>query len=185
MKRLLCVAMLCVTCGSVARADVLSGSKTISLSNDQGERVAIGRVVFTPEADGRTRFSITLDDRLEEFFLAMRPFRCLTGAAQRLCNFPVVREAPLVSERDLVPLEYALMFMRTAPAALHINPFNGVYYRMKVVDGRIEGAVHDVDMEPFIVPDSVPLERRTRPLRDADLNPGDPRSHWMPRLTIE
>jgi hypothetical protein len=185
MKQLLCAAMLCLVYGSAAQAGVLSGSRTITLSNDQGERVAIGRVVFTPEADGRARFRIVLDDKLEEFFLAMRPFRCLTGATQRLCNFPVEREAPLVSERDLVPLEYALMFMRTAPAALHINPFNGVYYRMKVVDGRIEGAVHDVDMEPFIVPDSVPLERRTRPLRDTDLSPGDPRSHWMTRITIE
>jgi hypothetical protein len=94
-----------------------------------------------------------LDEKLGEYFLAMRPFRCLTGPKQRLCNFPVGNEAPLVSAADLTPLEYALMFMHTLPAALHVNPFNGVYYRMKIDGERIEGRQHDVDMDPFIAPD--------------------------------
>lgn len=187
MKTLIGAACVAATlCGAgVARADALAGSRAIVLSNAQGERVDIGRVVFTLRGDGRSTFTVALDARLEEYFLAMRPFRCLTGPAQRLCNFAVVREEPVVSADDLVPLEYALMFMRTAPASLHIDPFNGVYYRMKVVDGRIEGVAHDVDMDPFITPDSVPVERRTRPLRDADLSPGDAKTHWLPRLTIE
>ncbi len=185
MKTGLGAALLCVLQGASAQADLPDGTRTITLSNAQGERVVIGQVVFTPEAGGLSRFRVVLDDKLEEYFLAMRPFRCLIGTRQRLCNFPVEREAPLVSVTDLVPLEYALMFMRTEPAALHINPFNGVYYRMKAVDGRIEGAAHDVDMDPFIVPDSVPPERRRRPLRDGDLSIGDPRTHWLPQITIE
>lgn len=167
------------------QADPLSGQRSIVLANAEGGREVIGRVVFTPLGDGRSAFTVTLDPRLEEYFLAMRPFRCLTGPTQRLCSFPVEREPQVVSAGDLVPLEYALMFMRTAPASLHINPFNGVYYRMKVVGERIEGLAHDVDMDPFITPDAVPAERRTRPLRDADLSVGDPKSHWLPTLLIE
>lgn len=185
MKCLLGVFVLSAMLSTAALADALSGGKSIVLGNAQGERVAIGKVEFTPQGDGRSRFKVTLDDKLEEYFLAMRPFRCLTGPTQRLCHFPVEREAPVVSEGDLVPLEYALMFMRTAPASLHVDPFNGVYFRMKVADGRIEGRLHDVDMDPFITPDSVPVERRTRPLRDADLSAGEPGSHWLPLIFIE
>lgn len=178
-----------VLCGLMsalpAQADPLSGARSIVLTNASGAREVIGQVVFAPLGDGRSTFKVTLDPRLEEYFLAMRPFRCLTGPTQRLCSFPVEREPQVVSASDLVPLEYALMFMRTAPASLHIDPFNGVYYRMKVVGERIEGHVHDVDMDPFITPDSVPAERRMRPLRDIDLSAGDPRSHWLPTLLIE
>lgn len=185
MKAAIVVVLCGLTSALPAQADPLSGTRTIVLTNAGGGREVIGQVAFSPLGDGRSAFKVTLDPRLEEYFLAMRPFRCLTGPTQRLCNFAVEREPQVVSASDLVPLEYALMFMRTAPASLHIDPFNGVYYRMKVVGERIEGSVYDVDMDPFITPDSVPVERRTRPLRDADLSAGDPKSHWLPLLHIE
>lgn len=163
----------------------LSGSRGVWLSNAEGERQRIGSIVFTPAGDGRTRFKLTMEESLEEYFLAMRPFRCLTGPRQRLCHFPVEREAPLISADDLVPLEYALLFMRTAPKSLHIDPFNGLYYRMRLTPQGIVGQVHDVDMDPFITPDSVPVERRQRPIGATDLAPGDPSSHWLPILSIE
>ena len=163
----------------------LAGARGIWLSNADGERHRIGIIEFAPVADGKTRFKITMEEKLEEYFLAMRPFRCLTGPSQRLCHFPVELEAPVISAGDLVPLEYALMFMRTPPKSLHINPFNGIYYKMTWTERGIVGQLHDVDMDPFIAPDSVPLERRLRPLRSVDLSLGDPRSHWLPILTIE
>ena len=169
--------------GSLA-AD-LSGSRGIWLSNAAGERQRIGTILFTPESAGRTKFRIAMAETLEEYFLAMRPFRCLTGPRQRLCHFPVEREAQVINAGDLVPLEYALLFMRTAPKSLHIDPFNGLYYRMTLTERGIVGRLHDVDMDPFITPDSVPLERRQRPIRAADLTPGDPSSHWLPILSIE
>lgn len=163
----------------------LSGSRGIWLGNAEGERQRIGTVVFTPAGAGQTRFKVTMDDSLEEYFLAMRPFRCLTGPRQRLCHFPVEREAQVISAGDLVPLEYALLFMRTAPKSLHIDPFNGLYYRMSMTGQGIVGKLQDVDMDPFITPDSVPVERRQRPIGISDMSPGDPRSHWLPILTIE
>lgn len=175
-------AMLAAPGGS---ATELSGRRGVWLGNAEGERQRIGSVEFTPAGGGKTRFALRMDASLEEYFLAMRPFRCLTGPRQRLCHFPVEREAPLISADDLVPLEYALLFMRTAPRSLHIDPFNGLYYRMRLTDRGIVGQVHDVDMDPFITPDSVPVERRQRPIRAAELAPGDPRSHWLPILTIE
>jgi hypothetical protein len=163
----------------------LAGTRGIWLGNADGEKQRIGLVEFTAAENGKTRFRITMEEKLEEYFLAMRPFRCLTGPSQRLCHFPVELEAPVISAGDLVPLEYALMFMRTPPKSLHINPFNGIYYKMTWTERGIVGQLHDVDMDPFIAPDSVPLERRLRPLRSVDLSLGDPRSHWLPILTIE
>ncbi|MDP2867597.1 MAG: hypothetical protein Q8O08_02130, partial [Methyloversatilis sp.] len=79
--------MNAVLCGllvsSAAHADVLSGTRTITLGNAQGERIVIGQITFTPQADGKSRFRIVLDEKLGEYFLAMRPFRCLTGPKQR------------------------------------------------------------------------------------------------------
>lgn len=184
VSSLLSGTLLSLAAAATMAAD-LSGSRGIWLSNAEGERQRIGTIVFTPETAGRTRFSIAMAETLEEYFLAMRPFRCLTGPRQRLCHFPVEREARVISADDLVPLEYALLFMRTAPKSLHIDPFNGLYYRMELTGRGIVGRVHDVDMDPFITPDSVPVERRQRPIRAADLTPGDPRSHWLPILTIE
>lgn len=163
----------------------LTGTRGIWLSNAAGEKHRIGTIVFTPAEAGKTRFKITMEETLEEYFLAMRPFRCLTGPTQRLCHFPVEREAALISSADLVPLEYALLFIRTAPKSLHIDPFNGIYYKMSWTERGITGELHDVQMDSFIAPDIVPVERRQRPIGYSDLSRGDSRSHWLPILTIE
>ncbi len=183
--RHLCVLLYGGFLSMAGLATELSGARGIWLSNAEGERQRIGTVVFAPAGGGQTRFKVTMEESLEEYFLAMRPFRCLTGTRQRLCHFPVEREAQVISAGDLVPLEYALLFMRTAPKSLHIDPFNGLYYRMTLTENGIVGQLHDVDMDPFITPDSVPVERRQRPIRAIDLTPGDPRSHWLPSLRIE
>lgn len=180
-----CILAFSMLWSLAALAAELSGGRGIWLSNAEGERQRIGTVVFSPAGAGQTRFKVSMDESLEEYFLAMRPFRCLTGPRQRLCHFPVEREAQVISAGDLVPLEYALLFMRTAPKSLHIDPFNGLYYRMELTESGIVGRLHDVDMDPFITPDSVPVERRQRPIRAVDLAPGDPRSHWLPILNIE
>ena len=168
-----------------AQAAELSGLKTIRLSNPAGEQQEIGKILFTPLPSGRSSFKITLAPDLEEYFLAMRPFRCLTGPQQRLCHFGVEREAQEVGADDFVPLEYALMFMRTAPKSLHVNPFNGLIYKMKREGQRIEGRLYELDMDPFIAPDTVPLDRRQRPIQPGDLSLGDPTTHWLPTLIIE
>jgi hypothetical protein len=183
MKLLLLV--LLSMAATLAQAFELAGTHPIVLSNAQGEKQIIGTVSFTPQAGGRAAFKIAIDDKLGEFFLAMRPFRCLTGSRQRLCHFPVEREMPVISAEDLEPLEYALMFMRTAPTSLHVDPFNGIFYRLRMTSEGIQGRLHDLNMDPFITPDSVPPDRRRRPVRPADLSLGDESTHWLPYLRIE
>ena len=163
----------------------LRGTRAIVLSNAGGERHQIGTISFSEAGGGKTAFKIDLAKNMEDFFLDMRPFLCLTGPAQRLCLFPVQNEPALISADDMVPLEYALMFMRTKSRALHVNPFHGLYYKMQWNENGISGKVFEVDMAPFIAPDIVPVERRKRPLQPQDFFEADLNSNWLPQLSIE
>lgn len=162
-----------------------SGSRKLVLSNAAGERHTIGQVIFSDAGHGKTAFRIEMDANMQDYFLAMRPFLCLTGPVQRLCWFPVHNEPALISKDDLLPLEYALMFMRTRSTDLHVNPFNGLYYRLRAEGERIIGTLFEVDMAPFIAPDVLPVEQRKRPLKPGDFYEADPGSNWLPLLSIE
>lgn len=164
-----------------AHAQELSGSKRITLSNSAGERVVIGSVRFTPVGEARWRFEVELDkSKFGEYFLAMRPFRCLAGERQHLCHFPYGEEREITRE-DLQPLEYALMFMRKKPAVLHLDSRDGIYYRLAWSGGKLGGTLFDVDFDPIVVPKG----DRRRPIRHDQLIEADEGTHWLPRLTIE
>lgn len=163
----------------------MTGTKKIVLSNAQGEREVIGTIAFDKAVNGKTPFKIEIDPKLGEYFLAMRPFRCLSGEKQRLCWFPVQKMEQVIAPDNLVALEYALMFMKTGPKDLHINPFNGEYYKLEWTDKGISGKVYDVDMDPFITPGAVPPAKRERPVTYKDISEADPKSHWLPNLNIE
>ncbi len=162
-----------------------NGTRNIILSNAAGERHTIGQVIFSDGEEGKTAFRIDMAANMQDYFLAMRPFLCLTGPVQRLCWFPVHNEAALISKDDLLPLEYALMFMRTKSTDLHVNPFNGLYYRLRAEGQRITGTLFEVDMAPFIAPDILPVEQRQRPLQAKDFYEADAGSNWLPLLSIE
>lgn len=164
----------------------LNGEKSIMLTNTLGEKIQIGTVDFQAVGADSKTFKITLkEDTMNEYFLAMRPFKCVAGTTQQYCLFPVSNEPPIVTEGDFTTLEYQLMFMKTKPNALHINPFNGIYYRFSLDDkGGLVGVQHELDMDPFITPDSVPADRRLRPIRAVDLQDVQPQSAWMPMLII-
>lgn len=99
---------------------------------------------------------------MQDYFFAMRPFLCLTGQKQRPCWFPVDNAAPLISPDDVLPLEYALIFMRTQSTDLPVNPSNGLYYTLRWTEDGICGTLFEVDRAPFIAPDSLPIEKRPR-----------------------
>ncbi len=185
-KRLwrLLVACVCLLPLLAASAS-LDGKRQIILSNAAGERHVIGEIEFAEAGAGKHSFSIEMNASMGDYFLAMRPFRCLTGPQQRLCWFPVKNEEALVSDDDWLPLEYALMFMRSKPTDLHMNPFNGLYYKLRRDGNRLVGQLYEVDMAPFIAPDIVPLNERKRPLKPADFSEADPGSNWLPILSIE
>ncbi len=124
-RGLIFVSLLaCVNVQASTSWEKLNGEKSIMLTNTLDEKIQIGTVDFrSVGADSKT-FKITLkEDTMNEYFLAMRPFKCVAGATQQYCLFPVSNEPSIVTEDDFTTLEYQLMFMKTKPNALHINPF--------------------------------------------------------------
>ena len=180
MSRKLWVMVLALW-GASAAANPLSGEKSVWLANASGERVRIGNVKFEPVANGRSSFAFRLDEsRFGEYFLAMRPFRCLAGSTQFLCHFPYGSEREVALD-DLSALEYQLMFMHKKPASVNLDSRNGLYWKLRVDGERLVGTLYDADMDPIIVPQG----DRRRPVTEEFLQRADDGSHWLPRLTIE
>lgn len=180
MRRMSLIMPLALWVAS-ALANPLAGEKSVWLANPAGEKVRIGSVKFEPLANARASFTFRLDEsRFGEYFLAMRPFRCLVGSTQNLCHFPYGGERE-VSAGDLAPLEYQLMFLHKKPASVNLDPRDGLYWKLRADGDRLVGTLYDADMEPIVVPG----DDRRRPLTEEFLQRADEDSHWLPRLTIE
>jgi hypothetical protein len=177
---------ICACAGPITFAQALERKKSVVLHDGASERVTIGTVTFTPGAHGNTAFKLALDaDKFGEHFLAMRPFKCLAGARQHLCHFPLEKVGNAITAGDAQPLEYALMFMHKKPAKLSLDSRDGLYYALTRTASGFAGRAYDVDMEPIIVPDSIPAAQRDRPIAQRDLHKGDTSAYWLPYITIE
>ncbi|MGB8338699.1 MAG: hypothetical protein WCD07_10625 [Burkholderiales bacterium] len=158
----------------------LSGSKTATLISNNGEKIIIGKVAFTPTTKG-TRAIFAADAKVfEERFLAMRPFICLDGEKHSYCHFPY-RSPQIINDNDLTDLEYQFMFLRKPRNAVSLDPTSGLYYELKKTANGFEGTLREVDMTPIIVPEG----DMTRPIKRQELFVSDPSGHWLPKLVIE
>jgi len=174
-------ALILVLAGPAAGAAGLDGDKTVYLGDAGGHRIAIGHVTFAPLAPGHWKIRLALDQQLlGEYFLAMRPFRCLQTARRSLCSFPYGTRDE-VSEADWSALEYQLIFLHKPAAALSLDARNGMYWKLHREGERLVGALYDADLEPIVVPGP----NRDRPLTEEFLQPADLASHPLPGLTIE
>jgi hypothetical protein len=183
MKRfiiLLTSLLLALTFVSHATAAELSGTKIATLVSNSGEKIIIGKVVFTPTAKG-AQAVFTADAKVfEERFLAMRPFICLDGDKHSYCHFPY-RSPQIITDNDLTDLEYQFMFLRKPRNSVSLDPTSGLYYELKRTDKGFEGALREVDMTPIIVPEG----DMTRPIKREGLFVSDPSGQWLPKLVIE
>jgi len=158
-------------------------TRSVLLHPVAGDPIPLGTLTLTPEADGH-RFQLTLDfPGLESKFLSMRPFRCLVGP-QTVCHLPYPYEnRRRISGTNLTDLEYALLFIRKTPEEYGIDPWNGLYYRLRwEADGRITGELHELDLNVLASP---PPAGDLRPITRDQLHPAPAAEHWLPWLTIE
>lgn len=171
-----------------APAGSLAGTKTVSLVTPAGDKVAIGKIELKP-ADGGHAFALSFRrDVFKELYMRENNVLCLQSAGKDVCHFtyPPAEYAPddssgTFNDGDLRALEYALLFVekRPAPAEVDINPFNGLYYKLKIVDDHIEGTVHGVDLTSTYTDGAVGKYIIDR-LDDVELA-----SQRFPRLVIE
>lgn len=163
--------------GAVGAAPV--GEKTVYLVPSEGERIAVAQVTFAEDGG----YSVVWDDsKFGDFFLSMRPFKCLEGPEKLWCRVGYPYEIKRSIAEDLIDLEYDLLFVWKKASDYGINMWNGVYYRLGDEDGRLIGVLHEMDMDVLAAP---PDDGSLRPIADDHLDEGDPDSHWLPRLVVE
>lgn len=165
-----------------ATAWELSGSKTIKLHTRDGQSIAIGHVIFTPEG-GQSRFKLELDHaRLKDFFLSMKEFKCLEGEEIQ-CHVPYPYANPAtVSRSDLRWLEHSLLFLYKQPKDFGARLWNGLYYQMTLGENGIVGTPQAVDLVQIGAP---PADTSIPPYGPGDRSEIPPDSRWIRRLSIE
>ncbi len=180
-KVILLLSLIVSTTSSIA--DPLTGDRTVRLVEAGGTSHVVARISFEP-APGGVRYSIDWNNNVfTDQFLSMRPFKCLNGPRKFWCRVPYPYQIRrIVSADDLTDLEYDLMFLWKGATEYGINMWNGVYYRLEADGERLVGRLNEIDMNTLSAP---PDDGVLRPIRDTDLEPGDPESHWLPRIVIE
>lgn len=166
-----------------AVAAPLEGVKTIKLVDGAGAETPVATIAFEPAAGGAT-YTVAWDDApFADHFLSMRPFKCVEGTEKYWCRVPYPYEnRRVVSADDLTDLEYDLLFIWKGATEYGINMWNGVYYRLEIEGDRIVGRIHEMDMDVLSAP---PDDGDLRPVRDADLEEGEPDGHWLPVVVVE
>lgn len=157
----------------------LAETRAAFLEDIDGTRTQIATVEI--ESDGGYQLEMT-DTAFTDHFLSMRPFKCLEGPEKNWCHVPYPYEIKRNVSSDMTDLEYDFLFVWKNANDYGINMWNGVYYQIEKVDGKLVGALHEMDMDALSAP---PSAGNLRPLSAKDLHESDPESHWLPRLVIE
>jgi len=184
-KRLLIAAMAALACPAAAEDALAPGARTLSLIGGDGTAMQVATLrLEAPDADGAQGFTIDWDDALfGDYFLSMRPFKCLEGPKQLWCRVPYPYEiAREIQPGDLTDLEYAALFVWKPKGDYGIDLWNGVYYALTAqADGTLTGALHDYDMNALGIP---PDAGNLRPIGAHELTLGPDDGRWLPSLRI-
>jgi hypothetical protein len=129
-------------------------------------------------------YELTWDEsRFGDYFLSMRPFKCLEGPDKLWCRVPYPYEIHRsLQDGDLTDVEYDLMFVWKKAGEYGINMWNGVYYQLSEKGEQFEGKLNEIDMNVLAAP---PEDGNLRPIGPQDITEADPESHWLPRLVIK
>jgi hypothetical protein len=180
-----------IACGCLALSVTSSisgplpeGVKTVSLVTASGDRLDIGKALFTADGDG-AKFEVRLDAPLfGEEFLSMRPFRCLPDPKEMWCylSYPYATKARIAAD-DLMDLEYALLFLFKPPAGYGIDAWNGLYFKLALRDdGAISGDVYETDFNILAAPPDVEF---ARPITHSGLTKTEPTAHRFSRIEVK
>lgn len=151
-------------------------------NGDDGTLVIGSLYVDAFDAAGGFRVSLK-DEVFGDYFLSMRPFRCITHRDSMLCHLPYPYEnRRRIGRDDLTDLEYDLLFIARSPTEYGIDPWNGRYFRLRWDGEAIVGAMHETDLDVLASP---PAAGDYRPLADAEMLPVPAGgASWAPLLRI-
>ncbi|MDA7428031.1 hypothetical protein PGB28_06145 [Primorskyibacter aestuariivivens] len=149
------------------------------LEDATGARIHVADIIMQP--DGQYELSY-VDAPFGDYFLSMRPFRCIAGNEKHWCHLPYPYENRRNVAADPTDLEYDFLFIWKDATEYGIDTWNGVYYQLEPEGEGWRGALNEIDMDILAVP---PEAGNFRPVQAKHLEPGDPQGHWLPWLVIE
>ena len=177
-------ARLAIAAGSIivitAAAAMADETRTVSLVPAKGVPIQVAELTIAENG----HYQITWDDtKFDDFFLSMRPFKCLEGPEKLWCrvDYPYQNQRSIAGD-DLTDLEYDLLFVWKNAKDYGIDMWNGVYYDLAGQDGRLVGTMNEMDMDVLAAP---PEDGSLRPIQPDMLDEADADSHWLPKLIIE
>jgi len=178
---LLAIMMLMTSLVAMAEA---SKHYRIQLQSIDGEKIVpIALLEMAAEGDGWKYRLEMLEAGFGDYFLSMRPFKCITDRVDMLCHLPYPYKIERkINQSDVTDLEYDLLFIRRKPTDYGINPWNGLYYRLRWQGDLLVGEAHEVDLDLLAVP---PDEGVLRPIQAHDLHSIDAEQLWLPKLVVQ
>jgi len=126
----------------------LPATAAILLVDPQGSETSIGTVSFSQHSGSAVGFSVEIEaPEFSDHFLSMRPFKCLTPEKEWFCQQPYPYElSNTITADDLSDLEYHLLFIRKTSDQFGIDAWNGIYYKLELVDDGFTGNLLEGDL---------------------------------------
>ncbi|PYG34738.1 hypothetical protein [Pelagimonas varians] len=175
MRKLILWGAMALGAGPVCALE--DGVNGVWLQAQDGARIKIAAINVTGDA-----YDVQMqDDAFGEYFLSMRPFKCVEGPEMLWCHVPYPYEIKRDVSTEATDLEYDFLFLWKPAGSYGIDMWNGVYYELESDGNGLVGTLHEMDMNVLSVP---PEDGNLRPLLPKHLEPGDPDSHWLPKLVI-
>jgi hypothetical protein len=152
-------------------------------NNAQTDSIRIASIEFKPVNDGYDFIVSMNEDQFGDYFLSMRPFKCMTDKINMLCHLAYPYEIKRhITDQSLTALEYGFLFIRRKPSDYGINPWNGLYYPLHKQGEDYIGQAHEVDLDILAAP---PPDSDPFPIKQVDLHEIDAQHLWLPRLLIK
>lgn len=161
----------------------LEGTKTIFVTTNEGQRLRIGTVRFTPSANDTVAFKLAMEtERFTDYFLSMREFKCLSSAAEVVCHVPYPHRQPgTVTPSNLAWLEHNLLFFFKQSSDFGAKLWNGIYFQLQRTDSGLVGKPQSIDLNLIGAPPQDDNPPYTPALRD-DMPVA---KRWIQSLSIE
>jgi len=157
--------------------------RKVFLADYKGVRTHIADIKVESQDDKHRYDVIWNDDVFGDYFLSMRPFKCVEGGEKLWCRVPYPYEIKReIGSGDLTDLEYDFLFVWKKANDYGIDMWNGVYYEIESTDAGFAGQMSEFDLGRLAVP---PAKGEFRPIRSDFLDEADPTSHLFPHLVIE
>lgn len=164
------------------QAHVLVGKKQAYLQKTNGELIQFADVLFKQTKAGLDYQVTIIDKPFDNQFLSMRPFQCIMGNAQVMCHLPYpYAKKSLVLDNDLSSLSLDLLFLHKSSSEYGINLWNGIYYKLELIDNVIVGTAFEVDMNLI----ASPPDNANTPFSDDEIFKADLSNYVYPKIIIK